>query len=99
MSGPLRQDGADVLLELSVQPRASRIELRWRSPEQLTLSLTAPPVEGAANLACRQALADLLDIPKSRIAIIRGETARLKLLRIRHADAARVLARLPKPPA
>jgi hypothetical protein len=65
----------------------------------LTLFLTAPPVEGAANLACRQALADLAGVPKSRVTILRGETSPLKLLRIRGADAAVVRARLPKPPA
>jgi len=99
MSGPLRQDGADVLLELHLQPRASRIEFCWRSPERLLLRLTAPPVDGAANLACREALARLLDLPKSRIEIVRGETARLKLLRIRGALAAQILARLPSRPA
>jgi uncharacterized protein YggU (UPF0235/DUF167 family) len=96
---PIRQDGPDVLLELTVQPRASRTELSWRSPDRLVLRLPAPPVEGAANLACREALADLLGLPKSRILIARGETARHKLLRIRGAEAAQVLARLPKFPA
>jgi len=99
MSGPLRQDGADVWLEIQVQPRASRVELCWRSPERLLLRLTAPPVEGAANLACREVLAALLDLPKSRIEIVRGEAARLKLLRIRGALAAQILARLPARPA
>jgi hypothetical protein len=99
MSGPLRQDGPDVLLELHVQPRAGRTELVWRAPARLTLRLTAPPVEGAANLACREALADLLGVPKSRILLLRGETARRKLLRIRDVDAAAVRARLPQQPA
>ena len=94
---PIRQDGPDVLLELYVQPRAPRTELTWRS-DRLVLRLPAPPVEGAANLACQAALADLLDIPKSRIVIARGETARFKLLRIRGAEAAAIRARLPKNP-
>ncbi len=94
----IRQDGPDVLLELYVQPRAPRTELTWRS-NRLLLRLPAPPVEGAANLACREALADLLDIPKSRIVIARGETARFKLLRIRDAEAGAVRARLPRNPA
>jgi uncharacterized protein len=62
--------------------------------ERLTLRLTAPPVEGAANVACCAFLAELLDLPKSRITILRGETARRKLVRIQGADAAVILARL-----
>lgn len=99
------QDGADVLLAVRVQPRASRNHLviggthsGGPGPESITIRLTAPPVEGGANTACRAFLADLLGIPPSRITIVRGETARHKLLRIRDADAATVIARLKKPP-
>jgi uncharacterized protein YggU (UPF0235/DUF167 family) len=63
-------------------------------PERLTLRLTAPPVEGAANDACRAFLADWLDLPRSRILVLRGETTRRKVIRIQNADAADVLARL-----
>lgn len=98
------QDGPDVLLAVRVQPRASRNQLVMGSlrpgepdPESITIRLTAPPVEGAANAACRAFLADLLGIAPSRIAIARGETARYKLLRIRDADAATILTRLQSP--
>jgi uncharacterized protein (TIGR00251 family) len=95
------QDGPDVLLAVRVQPRAARNQLtvaapgsRHPGPQGITIRLTAPPVAGAANAACCAFLAELLGIPKSRVAIARGETARHKLLRIRDADAATVLARL-----
>ncbi len=98
---PIVQDGPDVLLAVRVQPRASRNQLTIvatqpgaAEPESITIRLTAPPVGGAANAACRAFLADLLGLPQSRIIIIGGETARHKLLRIRNADAASVLARL-----
>lgn len=89
----MTQDGPDVLLELRVQPRASRTELVARDAA-LTLRLTAPPVEGAANLAARRFLAALLDLPPSRITLERGETARAKRLRIHGANAPDVAARL-----
>lgn len=91
---PLVQDGPDVLLELHVQPRASRSELIARPDGRLTLRLTAPPVDGAANLAARRFVAAALDLPYSRVALARGETARHKRLRIRAATAADVEARL-----
>jgi len=79
---------------LRVQPRASRNQLVVHGPDRLVLRLTAPPVEGAANAACCAFLAGQLDLPRSRIAILRGESARWKQVRIRNANSADVLARL-----
>ncbi len=91
------QDGPDVLLAVRVQPRASRNQLVIGGnlrPDSITIRVTAPPAEGAANAACRAFLADVLGIAQSRIIIARGQTTRTKLLRIQDADAAGVLARL-----
>lgn len=78
----LRQSGADVLLPVVVQPRASRNAVAGLHGNALKLLLTAPPVEGAANDACLRFLADLLGVSRSRLSIIRGEKARWKLVRI-----------------
>lgn len=95
------QDGSDVLLAVRVQPRASRNQLIFACgrpddlpPEGITLRLTAPPVEGAANTACCGFLAQVLGITQSRITIERGEKTRRKLLRVHDADVATVFARL-----
>gem|GEM_PF-546028 len=95
------QVGPDVLIAVRVQPRAPRNQLvvargefRQSAPRSITIRVTAPPVAGAANAACCAFLAEVLGIPKSRVALARGEAARHKLLRIRDADAAAVLARL-----
>jgi uncharacterized protein (TIGR00251 family) len=82
------------MLTVHVQPRASRNRLVFQGADRITLRLTAPPVEGAANAACCALLADLLDLPKSRVTILRGETARRKLVRIQGANAADILIRL-----
>src|SRR5512139_2835574 len=89
------QDGPDVLLAVRVQPRAARNQVRLTGePPQITLRLTAPPVEGAANAACRAFLAELLDLPPSRVMLIRGKSARHKLFRLRNLDADQVRRRL-----
>ena len=95
------QDGPDVLLAVRVRPRASRNQVVISishpdalDPDSISLRLTAPPVEGAANAACRAFLADVLGTAQSRIVIVRGQTARNKLLRIRGAEVAAVIARL-----
>ncbi len=90
----VRQDGRDVLLTVHVQPRASRNQLIPELPDRITLRLTAPPVEGAANAACRAFLAERLDFPRSRILVLRGETSRRKVIRILDADAADILTQL-----
>jgi uncharacterized protein (TIGR00251 family) len=91
---PLVQDGPDVLLELHVQPRASRSELIARPDGRLTLRLTAPPVDGAANRAACRFVAAAVALPPSRILLERGETGRHKRLRIQAADAQNIEARL-----
>ncbi len=95
------QDGSDVLLVVRVQPRASRNQIvatsgasGHQNAESISIFLTAPPVGGAANAACRAYLADLLGIAKNRILIVQGERSRNKLLRVRNADVASILARL-----
>jgi uncharacterized protein (TIGR00251 family) len=78
-----------------VQPRASRNQvLSTGEPPQITLRLTAPPVEGAANAACRAFLADLLGIAPSCVTLVRGETTRHKCFRLRNVDAGQVRQRL-----
>lgn len=84
MSGLHVQEGDDsVTFEVRVAPRASRNAIVGVHEGALKVSLTAPPVEGAANEALRKLLAKALGVPKSNIEIIRGERGRNKVLRIR----------------
>jgi hypothetical protein len=78
----LRETEEGVVLKVSVQPKASRQELSGIREGVLRLRLTAPPVEGAANEACRIFLAELFQISKSRVRIIRGHQSRQKWIQI-----------------
>ncbi len=69
-------------LHLTVQPRASRNQIVGWDGETLRIKLTAPPVDGAANAACLKFLADALDLPVSRLAVLRGERSRVKAIAI-----------------
>ncbi len=44
--------------------------------------LTAPPVEGRANRQLIKVLADYLDLPKSSISILKGESSKNKIIKI-----------------
>ena len=90
----LRQSGPDVLLSVFIQPRASRNALAGIHAGALKLQLTAPPVDGAANDACVRFLADVLDLHRSDLSIVKGTQARRKLIRITQASAAELRERL-----
>ena len=76
----LQQSGANVLLPVTVQPRASRNAVVGLHGNALKLLLTAPPVEGAANEACLSMLSALLGVNRARLSIIKGMKARHKLI-------------------
>ena len=54
--------------------------------QTVKIRLTAPPVEGKANKALIKFLSDVLDVPKSRIEIVAGQTGRDKLVSILDMD-------------
>ena len=75
------QDGA-VVFEVRVAPRASRSRVIGVQDGALKVALTAPPVDGAANEALRKLLAKTLGVAKSDVEIVRGDRARIKVLRV-----------------
>ncbi len=86
-----------VYLKVHVQPRASRNEVCGIHQGALKIRLTAPPVEGEANRALVRFVSGLLGVKRSCVAVEKGESSRLKLLRIQGPsteEAARLLERL-----
>ncbi len=67
---------------MRVQPRASRNEIIARGGASLRVRVTAPPADGAANEAVRDLLAEALGCPRSSVTILRGGSARTKLVRV-----------------
>ncbi|HEX9208796.1 MAG TPA: DUF167 family protein [Steroidobacteraceae bacterium] len=78
----VRRDGTDWLLDVRVQPRAARTEFAGLRGERLRIRLHAPPVDGRANSALCEFLADACDLPKSRVTLERGVTGRDKCVRL-----------------
>jgi uncharacterized protein (TIGR00251 family) len=75
-------------LAIRITPRASHNEIiDVLSDGTVKIRLTAPPVEGKANSALIEFLADLLEVPRSRIEIIAGTTGRDKLVSVLDMDA------------
>ena len=78
----LRCDGNDLIVKIYIQPRAAKNELAGYFQDALKIRLSAAPVEGEANEACRVFLAEKLGISKSRVKIISGLTNRHKQAKI-----------------
>lgn len=77
-----RWQGTDLLLELRVQPRASRDEVTGLHDGALRVRLTAPPVDSRANEAlCRWLAADF-GVTLAAVTVLRGGASRSKQVRV-----------------
>jgi uncharacterized protein (TIGR00251 family) len=90
----LRQQENALLLAVKLQPRASRNEIEGPLGAELRIKVTAPPVDAAANEALLRLLADMLDCPRNRIQLIRGQTSRHKTVALHGMTSAEVMGRL-----
>jgi uncharacterized protein len=82
-------------LAIRVTPRASRNEIvEVLADGTIKIRLIAPPVEGKANEALVDFLAQVLKVPKTAIEIVAGTTGRDKLVSILDLDAETVHARI-----
>ena len=52
----------------------------------MKIKVTVPPEGGKANRKVVELLSKALKVPKSDVEIVRGETSRIKLVRIEGAD-------------
>jgi uncharacterized protein len=78
----LKETGKGISFAVKVQPRARKDAITGTVGDALKLSLTAPPVEGKANQALIEFLAEVFEITRSSITIASGESSRLKTVRI-----------------
>ncbi len=76
-----------MLINVRVIPRSSRNVLEWEQGI-LKARLTAPPVDGAANAALIELLAERFAVPRRTISIVRGTNARQKIVEISGLTAA-----------
>lgn len=89
-----RDEAGGVVLEVLVQPRASRTRAVGEHDGRLKLQLAAPPVDGEANQALIEFLARALGVRKADVTIVRGETGRRKTVRVVGVTAAQAVAAL-----
>jgi uncharacterized protein (TIGR00251 family) len=69
-------------INVYVQPRASKTAVAGMHDGCVKIRLAAPPVDGAANAALIEFVADQLGIAKSRVRITAGLTSRRKTVEV-----------------
>jgi uncharacterized protein (TIGR00251 family) len=78
----IRENSEGLIFQIRVQPRSSKNRVVGQYGDALKICLTAPPVDNAANKACRAFIADLLSVAKSEVEILSGHTGRNKQIMI-----------------
>jgi uncharacterized protein (TIGR00251 family) len=86
-----------VFIDVRVIPRASKSGLAGMRDGAVLVRVNAPPVEGAANAALIDVLADALRVPRRAVTIVSGQRSRLKRVRVEGVteDLVRAACRLP----
>ena len=82
---------------VKVHPRAKKNAITGEMGEALKIALTAPPVEGRANEAVMEFLAEVLRVPRASVSIAAGQSSRNKVIRVNGVTAAQVEVRLCRP--
>ncbi|GDY27054.1 DUF167 family protein YggU [Agarivorans sp. Toyoura001] len=75
-------DDVSLLLQVYVQPKASRDAIVGLHDEELKIAITAPPIDGKANQHLVKYLAKQCKVAKSQVSIIRGELGRHKTVSV-----------------
>jgi len=83
-----REDRGALIVDVLVQPRASRAAVGPAVGDRLRVAVASPPVDGKANAAVIDALAEAFGVRRADVTIVRGETGRRKTVRIAGASNA-----------
>lgn len=83
----IRETAAGVSLAVRAQPGAKKTAIVGVYGEdenaQLKIAVKAPPIEGRANLALVEFLAELFSVPRARVELVSGELSRTKVFLLR----------------
>jgi uncharacterized protein (TIGR00251 family) len=81
-------------LKLRVVPNAKRDEVVGEYGDAVKIKIAAPALEGKANEAVLEFIAEELHVHRRNVTLITGEKSRDKLIEITNLDAAEARARL-----
>lgn len=76
-----RRDGDATVIALHLQPGAKRSAICGMFGDALKIAIQAPPVDGKANSALREFLAERLKLPTAAVTLVSGASGRDKRVR------------------
>lgn len=76
----IKEHAKGSILNLYIQPGASRSEISGEHDGRLKIKIKARPVDGEANENLIEFLSDVLKISKAKIHLISGESSRQKVI-------------------
>jgi uncharacterized protein (TIGR00251 family) len=85
------------ILAIKAIPNAPRSQVVGWLGEALKVKVKAPPVEGRANEALCEFIAETLGLPRRAVTVLRGDTSRQKVVRIEGLTPEETRARLLHP--
>ncbi|KTD67051.1 hypothetical protein Lste_3257 [Legionella steelei] len=77
-----QRDVEGLILHLYVQPGAKKTEIVGIHEGELKIRLNTPPIEGRANKALLQYVAQIFKVPVRQVILKRGEKSRHKTLTV-----------------
>ena len=77
------KEESEVTIEVQVQTKSSRDEIFGLQNGRFKVKVAAPPVDGKANERLIELIARALGVSKSSVKIVKGETSRIKILKIK----------------
>jgi uncharacterized protein len=75
------RDGT-ITFQVRVVPRASKSSIVGTHDGILRIRVSAPPVNGSANEESLRIISKALDVSVSRVEIIRGQTSKIKTIKV-----------------
>lgn len=85
---------ATTRLKLRVSPGSRRPGIAGRHGDAWKVRVAEPPEDGKANEAVLRLLADTLDLPRSSVALVSGQSSRDKIVALDGLDQAQTERRL-----
>lgn len=83
-----------VRVAVHVQPRARKTRIVGQHGDTLKIQLASPPVDGKANAALRDFLAETFELPRAQVSLVSGQRSRAKSLVARGIDLPTAIARI-----
>jgi uncharacterized protein (TIGR00251 family) len=84
---PFRETKDGIVIEVKVEPRASKKGIAGVLDNVLKVKLTAPPVEGEANEQLVEVIAEAAGVRKGSVRIIRGRSSKRKTVEIKGVES------------